>query len=395
MIRPRGGTTRRGGDGRDGGLVPRPRPSVTALRRARVERGLDLLAVHDRLGRPITQIEALEIGDMAALPDEALAVSTLRRYATFLGLDEDALTAGFRRRTGGRTPSTRPPGSTPAVTSVVAAVTTGPDHLRAFTETGEVPQVGGRVTSAAGTSGNYEYAVSAGPPTGTFPVVPRSDLRKSRRQVARARRRMHAPTVAQGRHLDPRRARPRRRRRLRAAGRPTHAARRRPHPAGGPGGLRRHGVLRRQPARRVPPVHQTFPVQPTGSTSSSAAYSVATSTFTVVVATSGPCWVQVTSSSSAVPLLSGVQPAAKVLSFPSQGTMTVEVGSSAVLVGVTIKGRSAFTQAPSTRALHLHVRARRLRRSAAVAWSATTAQLPVPPTVPSGPTGVRSEPAAA
>ena len=61
------------------------------LRAAREERGLDLLAVHDRLSRPITQLEALENGDLAGLPDQALALSTLRRYAAFLGLDGDAL----------------------------------------------------------------------------------------------------------------------------------------------------------------------------------------------------------------------------------------------------------------------------------------------------------------
>jgi hypothetical protein len=49
------------------------------------------LAVHDRLSRPITLIEALENGDFAALPDQAQALSTLRRYAAFLGLDGDAL----------------------------------------------------------------------------------------------------------------------------------------------------------------------------------------------------------------------------------------------------------------------------------------------------------------
>ena len=92
--------------------------------------------------------------------------------------------------------------------------------------------------------------------------------------------------------------------------------------------------------------HQIFPVQPAGSTPSSASYTVATAKFTVVVAMSGPCWVQVTSSSSPNPLLSGVQPAAKVLTFPAVGAMTVEVGSSAVLVGITIKGKNAFTDAP-------------------------------------------------
>ena len=158
MIRPRGGTARRGGDGQDGDLASQPESVGAQLRQARDERGLDLLAVHDRLGRPITQLEALETGDMAALGDEALAISTLRRYATFLGLDGDALADQFvlERASASVEPATR---STAAVTSVVAAVTTSPDHLRAFTETGEVPQVGGRVTSAAGTSGNYDYAV--------------------------------------------------------------------------------------------------------------------------------------------------------------------------------------------------------------------------------------------
>ena len=342
MIRPRGGTARRGGDGQDGDVAPGPESVGTRLRQAREERGLDLLAVHDRLGRPITQLEALEADDMAALPDEALAVSTLRRYAIFLGLDEDALTRDFRTERSGDDRTL----VSASVSGVAAGVTTGPDHLRAFTETGEVPQVGGRVTSTAGTSGNYDYAVSVGPPTGTFPVVPRDDLRRSRRQVARARRRMHAPTslkvvtwvaaflvlaVAVGFVLLSTDAKVLADAHILKVAPPGSAA------AGGSGGG--------SPAAAAGP-HQTFPVQPSGSTSSSASYTVATGKFTVVVATSGPCWVQVTSSSSAVPLVSGVQPAAKVLSFPAVGTMTVEVGSSAVLVGVTIKGKSAFTDAP-------------------------------------------------
>ncbi len=347
MIRPRGGTTSRGGNGQDGDLAAGPTTVGARLRQAREERALDLLAVHDRLGRPITQIEALEAGDMGALPDEALAVSTLRRYATFLGLDEDSLTSQFRAERAASADGSATTRATSAVTSVVAAVTTGPDHLRAFTETGEVPQVGGRVTSAAGTSGNYDYSVSTGPPTGTFPVVPRADLRRSRRDVARARRRMHAPrslmivtwvvavlvlAVAAGFAL--------------LAIRPKVLANAhilRVVPAGSAAS----GAPVGQASGGAGPVsHQVFPVQPAGSTANSADYTVATSKFTVVVATSGPCWVQVTSSSSAVPLVSGVQPAAKVLSYPAVGTMTVEVGSSAVLVGVTIKGKSAFTDAP-------------------------------------------------
>ena len=99
----RGGTTRRrDGDGQDSDLAEPAESVGTQLRRARLERGLDLLAVHDRLSRPITQIEALETGDMRALPDETLAISTLRRYATLLGLDGDALADRFARRAGRR-----------------------------------------------------------------------------------------------------------------------------------------------------------------------------------------------------------------------------------------------------------------------------------------------------
>jgi len=346
VIRPRGGTARRGSDGQDARL-DHPAASVgTRLRHAREERGLDLLGVHDRLARPITQIEALEHDDHAALRDEALAVSTLRRYATLLGLDGDALHAQWsdeRRATGVDAGVTR---SVPAATSVVAAVTTGPDHLKAFTETGEVPQVGGRVTSASGASGNYDYQVSTGPPTGTFPVVPRSDLRGSRRTVARVRRRMKAPlwlkvltwlvvvlllVVAAGWVL--------------LSVKPSALARAHilrvvpPGTGSGASGTGAPGTPTSVPA-------QTFPVQPTGTSPSGATYSVTTQKFDVVIATSGRCWVQVTSASSAIPLASGVQDGGQVLTFPAQGTMTVEVGSSAVTVGVTIGGKSAFTDSP-------------------------------------------------
>jgi cytoskeletal protein RodZ len=332
-----------------------PAESVgTQLRRAREERGLDLLAVHDRLGRPITQIEALETGDMASFPDETLAVSVLRRYATFLGLDGDDLADQF---VASRSPLDDEQGAerrVAALTSVGAAVTTGPEHLRAYTETGEVPQIGRRGAVAADSSGNLDHPVSSGPPTGTFPVVPRSDLRRSRRTVARARRSMRAPTslkvvtwfaalllvvVAVGFVLQ--------------ATSPQVLANAhilRVVPAGSvessAGGSSTAGPSGSTVTTSAPHAHQTFPVQPAGSTPSSAAYTVASSKFDVVVAITGPCWVQVTSSSSPDPLLSGVQPGGKVLRFPDDGVMSVEVGSTAVLVGITIKGKNEFTTTP-------------------------------------------------
>ena len=59
MIRPRSGTTRRRDD--ENQLTNSSAEEIgRLLRDAREERGLDLLAVHDRLSRPITMLEALE-----------------------------------------------------------------------------------------------------------------------------------------------------------------------------------------------------------------------------------------------------------------------------------------------------------------------------------------------
>jgi hypothetical protein len=340
-MRQRGGTTRR----RDQDAATSSAKEIgRQLRDAREERGLDLLAVHDRLSRPITQLESLERGDLASLPDQALALSTLRRYAAFLGLDGDALALQMIDAWSALPTPDQVAGrgdGAAAVTSVVAAVTTGPDHLRAFTQTGQVPKVGGGSTAAAG---GYGFGVATGPPTGTFPVVPRQDIKDSKRAVAQARRRLRAPTwlktvtwltallltavvvgfgIYQWRpqwlvsaHI------------LRVV----EPAGSQATPSGGGAGH----------------TSTPGPVVQTAFTGQSSSYTVDTKDFTVVVATSGQCWVQVTSSASPTPLVVGVQPAGKTLSLPAKGTMTVQVGSSAVVVGITIKGKNVFFNAPHT-----------------------------------------------
>jgi cytoskeletal protein RodZ len=379
-MRPRGGTTRRRDDQQEQSPAATAEAIGKQLRRAREDRGLDLLSVHDRLSRPITQIEALERGELNGLPDQAVAISTLRRYATFLGLDGDALALQYidawPAAPDGSAAADRTRVNQP-VTGVVAAVTTGPDHLRAFTQTGQVPRVGGRSTSAAG-PGSSGYEVSTGPPTGTFPVLPRNELRQSRRALARERRRMRAPTslklvtwiavvlvaaVLAGFVL--------------LAVRPNLLASARILRVVEPGAAPPATAGLSSPLATAPPVtsgstsppvssgttappatgrsaghgrahRQTAAVQSAGSSANSASYAVADAHFTVAVATSGPCWVQITSSSSPVPLVSAVEPGGKILAFPSQGTMTVQVGSSRVLVGVTVKGKNALLIAPTT-----------------------------------------------
>jgi hypothetical protein len=323
------------------------------LRDAREERGLDLLAVHDRLSRPITQLEALERGDLVRLPDQALALSTLRRYAVFLGLDGDALALRMIDAWSANPPAGPTPSDTAAVSKVVAAVTTGPDHLRAFTQTGQVPRVGAGSTAAPG---GYGFGVATGPPTGTFPVVPQKEIKDSKRAVAKARRRLRAPTplkvltwvaailmlavvagfaiyqwrpqwLAQSHLLRVTQAGPR------SAG---------PHSSTGT-------QAPTAPAATGPshPTQQASPVVTTSTTGSSANYTVSARQFTATLITSAPCWVLVTSSDSPTPLLQGVQPAGKRLSFDAKrATLTVQVGASAVVVSVSVRNKVVFFNAP-------------------------------------------------
>jgi hypothetical protein len=343
VIRQRGSTTRRGDDQQED-PASSAREIGRMLRDAREERGLDLLAVHDRLSRPITHLEALEVGNLAALPDQALALSTLRRYAAFLGLDGDAMALQMIDAWSSEPASAESPRGEggPPVTRVVAAVTTGPDHLRAFTQTGEVPKVGGASTSAAGGSGAYGYGVATGPPTGTFPVVPRHDLQTSKRALAKARRRLRAPrwlkvvtwvsvvlllVVAVGFGIYQQR--------------PQWLARSHILRVAAPGG----GTA--TPSANTPTPNKGAPsVAVTSFTTQSGSYTVDSSKFTVAVATSGPCWVQVTSATSNTPLLSGVQSAGKRATFVATGTLKVEVGSSAVAVFVFINGKGVFLNQP-------------------------------------------------
>jgi transcriptional regulator with XRE-family HTH domain len=344
VIRPRGGTTRRRDD--EGDSTASAQEIGRLLRSNREQRGLDLLAVHDRLGRPITQIEALEHGDLERLPDQALALSTLRRYAAFLGLDGDALALQMidAWSSAPARPASVPETGTSAKTTVVTAVTAGPDHLRAFTQTGEVPKIGGGSSGPPTGSGAIGYGVATGPPTGTFPVVPRQDLRQSKRAVAKARRRLRAPTslkagtwivavlaVAAIAGLLVYRSRPQWlvQAHILKVVQPggTAAASKKPVTAGG--------------KTAAPKVVST------ATTTQSASFTVNAAKFVVTIGTSGKCWVQVTSSASHVPLLVGIQPAGKTLAFPSTGTMTVEVGASAVLVSIAIDKKVVWLNAPT------------------------------------------------
>jgi Helix-turn-helix domain len=72
-------------------------PIGDSLRRARTDRGLGLDDIADATKIRVRYLRALEAEDWDALPAPAYARGFLRTYASYLGLDADALVEEFRR----------------------------------------------------------------------------------------------------------------------------------------------------------------------------------------------------------------------------------------------------------------------------------------------------------
>lgn len=363
MIRPRGGPARRGGD-RPTKTPASPSDIGGMLREARLRRQLDLSTISGHLGRSsVAQLVALESGERANLADQAGALSLLRRYATFLGLDGDDLalqameawssapprTPAAAAVGGGPTPRAAAAWDSAPVTGVVTAVSAGPDHLRAFTQTGQVPRVGGAGDWPGGGSAFFGNGRTIGPPTGMLPVVPPDAIRETRRASGKARRRRRASpglkfltwlvgllVVVALAGVVIQRQRPQWLRRAHLI----HIA----QPNGQP-------VVTTSPTTTIPPVHhQTAPsvVAEPGNNSVKSTYIVSTQRFTLKTATSAPCWVEVLSPTSITPVSEGVQNPNTTQSFNADKSITLEVGSSSVLISITINGKVAFLIRPTT-----------------------------------------------
>jgi hypothetical protein len=319
------------------------------LRETREQRGLDLVTVHDRLGRPITQLEGLESGDLRSMPDQAMALSTLRRYAAFLTLDGDALALQLMEAwsTAPTSNGRRRLRDAGGLTGVVAAVTSGPEHLRAFTQTGQVPRVAGFATSAAGGSGAYGYGVAVGPPTGMIPAIPAGEIKDAKRAAGRARRRRRAATPLKAVTWVVAIL-------VLAAVAGTVIQIQKPQwfveshilrvtaPGGAP--------LPAAPAKPVvaAPVHHAVdPVTLTTTDGSTfGQYTVNNQHFTLKVAATDQCWVQVIGPASINPLLQGVMQGGDEQSFNADQTITIDVGSKAVVVGIYINNKAVFLNTP-------------------------------------------------
>jgi hypothetical protein len=338
----------RGSDAEPAGPEPaEPTPTPVdigrVLRDKREELGLDLLTVHDRLGRPITQLEALEAGDLSRLHNQAFALSTLRRYARFLSLDGDtlalqfmeSLSAGVGAPTGA---VVAPTGAVTAATGAVAVAGSDPDHLRAFTQTGPVPRVGGNSHGFNGSG-----AGTAGPPTGTLAVIPREQIKETRKIQRRARRTRRPPLV------------------LRLATWLVFVALLVALAGVGirhwrPQLLVQWHIAPPNGALYVPPTttatttpHHVVPVTvKLASTDNltTATYTVSAAHFDVILTTTAPCYVEVTSPASVNPIVEDVQPADVTKSYPANGSLTVNVGAAEVSISVSVNGKSAFKTIP-------------------------------------------------
>ena len=351
MTRQRGGATGRRGEQQQRHIPTSPAEIGRMLRETREQRGLDLVTVHDRLARPITQLEGLESGDLSSMPDQAMALSTLRRYAAFLTLDGDALALQLMEAWSSSpvAPSRRRLRDAGGLAGVVAAVTSGPEHLRAFTQTGQVPRVAGFATSAASGFSARGYGVAVGPPTGMIPAIPMSELKDAKRAIRRTRRRRRAPTalkattwvvallalaVVAGTVIQ--------------SLRPQWMVESHILRITAPGGAPLPAPLPASPkpaAAHPRPAAQAVTPGPTDG-STQAVYTVSNPHFTLRIAASGLCWVLVKSPASIAPLLVGDLQAGDVKSFDADKSITVSVGSAAVVVGIFINGKNVFFTAP-------------------------------------------------
>ncbi len=156
---------------RRGDKLLTPPEAGEMLRSARASLGIELPEVHDRTGISWRNLEALEAGDVQRFSDPAAAAVAMRRYAELVSLDPEPLvrsvTSPVLALAGAPAPGVNAswaPG--PAETEASGHLRRyygDHSHLRSFTQTAQVPSVGGwpsgQVTGTvppSGPAGGYQ-----------------------------------------------------------------------------------------------------------------------------------------------------------------------------------------------------------------------------------------------
>jgi len=334
---------RRGGRRQKPGSTPAD--VGTALRAAREASDTSLVEIQDRTGVALVRLEALEAGDLSRFPDLRSARTAVRRYCDLVEVDGDEFTgvvekhwgtplAGFDGAGGAGNGSTN--GDRTQSVYLTESVSAGHlsrypgdgTHLRAFTQTDEVPGV--RRAELAATNG-HTTANGAFHATGAFPIVP--PVYAPPRAVPLILRGAIWVTVtilaiALGvlalQHYDPQ---------LLADIHVVHHV----------------GTTVPTVAGGNPTTGGGAPVQPTHSAqvsltntgAGSASVSVRASNYTVVVAAWAPCWTVVHTPQSFSPVFAATLQGGQVKEFnPANGQLTLSMSASLVTVQVKVNGKT-------------------------------------------------------
>ncbi len=313
----------------------------TTLREAREAAGMDLVEIQDRTGVPLTHLEALEAGDLSRFPDRRSALTAVRRYGDLVDADVEGLSgvvdqhwgtalAGFA---GGGPP--RPAGNGAATPYLTQSVPTSHlsrypgdgTHLRAFTQTDEVPGV--RRSERTAVNGHTTNASFSD--TGSFPAVPTAYAPP--RAVPLILRGAIWVTVAllvvalaglAVEHYDPQ---------LLADIHLVHHPVKTTPTTPGSGS----GIPANTPSSPAHPSAVSLADAGVGS----ATVSVRSSNYSVVVAAWAPCWIEVHTPQSFSPVFAATLQAGEVKVFdPANGQLTLSMSASLVTVQVRINGKT-------------------------------------------------------
>ena len=147
-----------------------PAEAGEMLRNARAQLGIELLEVHDRTGISWRNLEALETGEVQRFSDPAAAAVAMRRYAELVSLEPEPLVKSVTSPvlalagapSGGANAGSWAPGpTTPDASGHLRRYYGDQSHLGSFTQTAQVPAVGGWTSGQANGA-----AQPGGPPNG-------------------------------------------------------------------------------------------------------------------------------------------------------------------------------------------------------------------------------------
>ncbi len=307
-----------------------PTEAGELLRNARTGLGIELAEVHDRTGISWRNLEALESGDVQRFSDPAAAAVAMRRYAELVSLDPDPLVRAVTAPTFALAGAPSPGANGSWAAAPGEAEMSGHlrqyygdhSHLRSFTQTAQVPAVGGW------TSGPTTGTVHSGGPAGGYRA---------------ARRRRKVPWLlrfliwfvlflvvvgAAGlsiNHLQPQ-------------------------------WLRDIHVLKSNPQQATPPTSSspsqttrptspgtTHPIASLVTTSriatGTAAVKVGVSHYTVVVGAFNSCWVEARTPGSVNPIINQTLTPGQIVRIPvTGGQLSLELGAAAAGISVEIGG---------------------------------------------------------